>query len=308
METQLDKHKELQELESSRMVLAVIEIVIVILFLVVFVVIFFTIEGDRYLLCIVAWVTSLGVHRFVIGQRMEKLRLRFDTIVREEFFRDFDPNLQCSFRSKSQDGISMLKRALLVEANYYEEKNVLSGTLGNITFHFSEVVAYNNSLAHEDAEIPFEGVLFRIKVAGEKFPTKRIYTFHDLPINNSNPARLDHTTGLYIESENNLLADAFTYRILPYANYIKKRKGELRVFSDNDEIVFLLKLHDVLSRGFGKGKYFYFANSESFLDNRSKEREKNKLAFLMLMVDDFQNDLDVSKVEKRLSNFEMYLN
>lgn len=239
---------------------------------------------------LVGAISSL-IYYLNIGLPFNELKYQVREALLKEFMRIYHPNIKYRFYPEEKDVRLIVNSTSLINANRYQEEDVLEGNFKHGYFYISEIKLQQKS--GKSTRTVFDGMLFRLKLKGKNFPHARIQSKPGLI------KRLfgDFKTsdyGFWYETENEEKFLKEIAPLFPFIQHLAVNQGDIRIQTKGEELIIMMSsdmkfLDDpkpVLNQTFKKEKYY-----------QNIGKQLNTLLYIM---ESFVEELDKTAIEERL--------
>lgn len=210
----------------------------------------------------------------------------------QDLMATFHPDIEFTYSESEQDVRNITKNTGLVNANRFEEEDVIQGIYGNTEFYISEI--HLEKKKDKSRVTVFDGLLFKIRLPNKSFPKARIQSKPGLMSKIFGGYEKDPEYGFYYDTDDYARFRNSLGELFPFFRHLIHTNKDVRISVEGNEIVMFLNsdmkfLDDPEPR-----------LKEPLLNNYYVENFTQQLNSLLFIVESLANDLNSQEIEERL--------
>jgi len=228
----------------------------------------------------------------------KKLHQELRGVLLDEFMKNHHPETEFSYYPTKQSSKEIIRSSGLISADFYNEEDVIIGHTKQASFYLSEIKLENETGSRKNKTrnrtTIFNGLLFRIKIKGKKFPDAQIESQHGFLKKLFSSFIENKEFGFWYDTQNFKAFDEELKPLFPFIKYLIEKQGDVRIRTFKDEIILMIE---------SDMKFLDEPNpklGDSFLNKIYYETMGKQLNSLLFIIESFVNDLSTKEIEDRL--------
>jgi len=235
---------------------------------------------------------ATGIYHLLITGPFNHLKHKVREYLLQEFMRIYHPNISYRYQPEKNQVEHIIKNSNLVSCNRYEEEDVLKGTANNINFYLSEIKLKTSS--GKSTTTVFQGMLFKIKIPGRRFPSARIQSKPGLLKKMFSSFVEKPLFGFWFDTQEHEKFEQELGPFFPFIRHLIQQQKDIRISTKGNEITILMK-SDMKFLDDPKPRL-----RRSFKDEAYYEKIGKQINSLLFIVEAFAGKLKKNKVMERL--------
>jgi len=235
---------------------------------------------------------SAMVYHFLISVPFSYLKFIVRAYLLEEFMSIYHPNISYRYQPKKNQVEHIIKTSKLVSCNQYKEEDVIKGTANNINFYLSEIKLSTSS--GKSTVTVFQGMLFKIRIPGRRFPSARIQSKPGLLKKMFSSFVEKPLFGFWYDTKDRKSFEQELGPLFPFIRHLIQQQKDIRISTEGDVITILMK-SDMKFLDDPKPRL-----GRSFKDEAYYQKIGEQINSLLFIVEAFAGKLDKKEVMERL--------
>ncbi len=235
---------------------------------------------------------SAMVYYFLISVPFGYLKSIVRAYLLQEFMSIYHPNISYRYQPEKNQVEHIIRTSKLVSCNQYDEEDVIKGTANNINFYLSEINLKTSS--GKSTTTVFQGMLFKIKIPGRRFPSARIQSKPGLLKKMFSNFVEKPLFGFWYDTNDREKFEQELGPFFPFIRHLIQQQRDIRISTEGNEITILMKSNmkflDDPKPQLGR----------SFKDEAYYKKIGEQINSLLFIVEAFAGKLDKKEVIERL--------
>ncbi|WP_235299799.1 hypothetical protein [Portibacter marinus] len=155
-----------------------------------------------------------------------------------EYIRTYYPELKYEYSRIGRSAKEIIQQTNLINANKFEEEDVITGEINDVEFYLSEISAIRKV---ETLKFPlFKGILFKLKIPNKEFPYTTIQSKLGLIKKNFGGIEKNEQYQFWISSDDKTKINEQLNTLYPFFKHLIKDGRDVRIYAEKDEIVLMM--------------------------------------------------------------------